>query len=96
MNRSTRSSPAERVPGMGFVESYGSIALAILTLFLIGLCAYLVLPYLPALSWGLALAVIAWPLHARASRYVTRRGLASLFTTAVVLVTIVIPGLVFV
>lgn len=45
------------------------VALALLTLALIALCVYLSVPFLPALTWAVALAIIAWPVH----RWVDRR-----------------------
>src|SRR5262245_44175878 len=88
-----RAEPTRGGPDPGAVRGYRSLALAALTLVLVGLCVYLVVPYLPALSWGIALAVIAWPLQTWASRYVPRHGLAALLTTAVVVAAIVVPGL---
>jgi predicted PurR-regulated permease PerM len=85
---STRGdSPADIARG------YRPIALALLTLALVALCLVLVLPFLPALAWGVALAVIAWPLQSWMLQYVPRRSLATALTTGIVLVLIVGPGL---
>jgi len=87
-NAATREeSPADIARG------YRPIALALLTLALVSLCIVLLLPFLPALAWGVALAVIAWPLQSWMLRNVPRRNLATVLTTAVVLVLIVGPGL---
>src|SRR5262245_12446521 len=91
MSQSAEPAPVEGSPET--VRSYRSLALAVLTLVLIALCVWLTVPYLPALSWGVALAVIAWPLQTWVSRHVPRRGLATGLTTAVVTVLIVVPGL---
>ena len=45
-------------------ERLRPFALAVLTAVLIALCALLTYPFLPAVTWGVALAIIAWPLHA--------------------------------
>jgi predicted PurR-regulated permease PerM len=74
-------------------RGYRPAALALLTLALVALCIWLLLPFLPALAWGVALAVIAWPLQSWMLRRVPRRGPATALTTAVVLVLIVGPGL---
>src|SRR5262245_43783403 len=91
MSQSVELAPGESTPET--VDGYRSLALAVLTLVLIGLCVFLVLPYLPALSWGVALVVIAWPLQTWALRHVPRRGLAAAVTTTIVIVLIVAPGL---
>jgi predicted PurR-regulated permease PerM len=83
----TEASPAETARG------YRSTALALLTLALIALCVILLLPFLPALAWGVALAVIAWPLQSWMIRHVHRRTLAAGLTTAVIIILIVVPGL---
>ena len=44
-------------------------ALAALTVVLIGLCILLAVPFLPAITWGVALAILAWPMH----RWISRR-----------------------
>jgi len=68
------------------------IALAAFTAALLGLCVYLAIPFLPALAWGIALAVIAWPLQAWFVRKLHRRGLAAGLTTAIVAVAVVVPS----
>jgi predicted PurR-regulated permease PerM len=97
MNQSAESARGARAPdpeaGPEAVRGYRSLALAILTLVLVVLCVYLAVPYLPALAWGVALAVIAWPLQTWVLRRVPRRGFATAVTTAVVVVLIVVPGL---
>jgi predicted PurR-regulated permease PerM len=54
------------------------------------LCYLLARPFLPALAWATALAVIAHPLHARLARRL-RPGLAAFLATAVVAVAIAGP-----
>src|SRR4051794_39886046 len=68
-------------------------ALAALTAALAALCVALAVPVLPALTWGAALAVIAWPLHARLARWIGRPTLAALVSTAAVVALILVPVL---
>src|SRR4051812_43272003 len=58
------------------------LALVGLTVALIALCALLAVPFLPALTWGVALAVMTWPLHGWVSRQVARPGVAAALSTA--------------
>jgi predicted PurR-regulated permease PerM len=68
-------------------------ALAALTVALIALCLLLTYPFLPAVTWGIALAVIAWPLHAWVLRRLTEnRTAAAGLTTVVVVLVLVVPG----
>lgn len=64
------------------------IALAALTIVGIVLCAWLAWPFLPAVTWALALAIIAWPLHNWMSRHVPWRGLAAGLSALLVFVLI--------
>src|SRR5437773_7746366 len=68
-------------------------ALVALTVGLIGLCVLLAVPFLPAITWGVALAILAWPLHRWVSRHVERPGLAAGLSTLIVVVVILGPGL---
>jgi predicted PurR-regulated permease PerM len=67
------------------------VALALITAVLIGLCAVLVWPFLSAVVWALALAIIAWPLHDWVSRRVSVRWLAAGLSTVAVLVLVLGP-----
>jgi predicted PurR-regulated permease PerM len=71
------------------------VVLAGLTVVLIALCLYLSFPFLPAITWALALAVIAWPLHERIARLSRWPGLAAGVTSVVVFLLVLGP-LVFV
>jgi len=68
------------------------LALAALTVALIVLCVVVAVPFLPAITWAVALAIIAWPLHRWMSRHVAHPGLAAAASTAVVLLVILVPG----
>jgi predicted PurR-regulated permease PerM len=69
------------------------VALAVVTIVLIGLCALLAWPFLPALTWAFALAVIAWPLHARIARVIGPPGLAAAVSATAVFVLVFVPFL---
>jgi predicted PurR-regulated permease PerM len=50
-------------------------------------------PFLPAIAWGVALAVIAWPLHAWITRRVVSHPVAAAaLSSLVVVVAIAVPG----
>src|SRR4029079_8832886 len=61
------------------------------------LAAYLVYlllePFLPALAWALALAIIAHPVHRRVSQWIGHHGVAAGMTTVVVALVIIGPAL---
>jgi predicted PurR-regulated permease PerM len=69
------------------------VALAIVTVALIVLCVRLSIPFLPALTWAIALGIIAWPLHLWISRRVQHPTLAAVLSTVAVCVLILVPGL---
>ena len=69
------------------------LALVALTVVLIGLCVLLAVPFLPAITWAVALAILAWPMHRWITRRVARRGLAAALSTAVVGAVILATGL---
>jgi predicted PurR-regulated permease PerM len=63
-------------------------ALASLTAISIALCAALALPVLPAITWAVALAILAWPMHRRIARRVARPGPAAAISTAILVTAI--------
>jgi predicted PurR-regulated permease PerM len=74
-------------------ERFRPLALAALTLGLIALCVLLAVPFLSAITWGVALAVIAWPLHAWVLRRLVGSGTwAAALTTLVVILAVLVPG----
>lgn len=74
-------------------ERLRPFALAALTVVLLALCGLLTYPLLPAVTWGVALAIIAWPLHAWALSHVTEhRTTAAALSVLVVVLAIVVPG----
>ena len=74
-------------------DGFRPLALAGLTIVLLGLCVWLALPFLPALAWGSAFAIIAWPLHVWLRRKSGYPRAAALATTVAVLLVLVVPGL---
>jgi predicted PurR-regulated permease PerM len=67
-------------------------ALATVTVGLIALCILLSVPFLPAITWGVALAIMAWPMHRWIRRHIERPTLAAIFSTLAVAVLILVPG----
>lgn len=68
-------------------------SLSLLTVILVGLCIWIALPFLPAIAWAIALAIIAWPFHRQVRRVITTPKLAAALSTASVMVLIVGAGL---
>ncbi|MBX9680980.1 MAG: AI-2E family transporter [Gemmataceae bacterium] len=69
MKRSAQADPPVMRDQAGSGERYRLMALAAMTGGLVVLCVLLALPFLPAISWGLALTIITWPMH----RWIARR-----------------------
>ncbi len=78
---------SERVP-RGWVHL---VALAALTLIGVYLCYRLIEPFLPAVAWAVALAIIAQPLNEWICRRVSTRTWSAVASTAVVVLVVVIP-----
>jgi predicted PurR-regulated permease PerM len=73
-------------------EQLRPYALAGITAVLLGLCGALALPFLSAIAWAVAFAIIAWPLHSWLGRFTTYRWLPAAASTFVVVVAIIVPG----
>lgn len=74
-------------------ERLRPFALAGLTVLLVGLCLALAAPFLPAITWGVALAVIGWPLGAWLRAHVTaNRTRAAGVASAAVVLLIAVPS----
>ena len=56
------------------------------------LCSLLAMPFLPALAWALALAVLFHPLHRWLETKVPRPSLAALISTLIVALIVVVPA----
>src|SRR5687768_10335473 len=74
-------------------ERFRFFVLAAVTTFLIGMCVLLAVPFLPAITWGVALAIIAWPMHWWISWQIKRPVLASAISCAAVVLVILVPGI---
>ena len=59
---------------------------------LIALSLLIAFPFLHAITWGMALAIMAWPLHRIVRARVTRPNLAASLSTLAVILLIVVPG----
>lgn len=70
-----------------------AIALFAATAISLYLCFALVRPFVPALAWALALAVIASPVHDRVSRWIRNPSVAAGVSVAVVAVILVGPAI---
>jgi len=73
-------------------QRFRPFVLAALTAVLIGLCALLTFPFLPALAWAVALAIIAWPLHAWISHFIKNTTAAAALSAFIVTALIVATG----
>jgi predicted PurR-regulated permease PerM len=78
--------------GLVYEDRLRLVKLGILTLVFLALCVWLAIPLLPALTWGMALAIIAWPLHVWMSRHIHWPGAAAALTAAVVVLVIASAG----
>jgi predicted PurR-regulated permease PerM len=73
-------SPSDRA--LSPVDWIRLAVLIVLTVILIGLSVALALPFLPAITWAVALAILAWPVHRWISRRIGKRGVAAGISTA--------------
>jgi predicted PurR-regulated permease PerM len=72
-------------------ERMMTLALIAATAFVCVVCFLLVLPFLPALTWSVALAVLARPVHRRIAAKVPWRGTAAILAVVFVVVVILTP-----
>jgi predicted PurR-regulated permease PerM len=68
------------------------LVLAIITAFFFYLSYQLVLPFLPPLTWAVAIAVVAYPAHAWLQRRLKNRSLVAALAVVAVTVTILAPA----
>jgi predicted PurR-regulated permease PerM len=73
-------SPSDRA--LSPVDWIRLAVLIVLTVILIGLSVALALPFLPAITWAVALAILGWPVHRWISRRIGKRGVAAGISTA--------------
>lgn len=70
----------------------GTIALALAALCGIALCILLAWPFLGALTWALALAILFAPIHARIEMALGHRSLAALISVVILSVVVIVPA----
>jgi predicted PurR-regulated permease PerM len=75
-----------------FPDRLRLIKLGLLTLVALALCVLLAIPYLPALTWGMALAIIGWPLHRWMNEHVSTRAWSAVITCLVVITLVLGSG----
>ncbi|MFO0866873.1 MAG: AI-2E family transporter [Gemmataceae bacterium] len=85
------TAPVPEPSGSG--ERYRLMALAVITGGLVVLCVILALPFLPAISWGLALTIITWPMHRWIARHISNQNIAAFISAS--LVTAMLMGGIF-
>jgi predicted PurR-regulated permease PerM len=91
-----RDLPGDQAPQPDERVSKGNmhlVALAVVTAVVVYLCYRLAVPFLPALAWALALAVIGYPVHAWVRRHLKYDNLAAGVSVTLVVLVIVIPSL---
>lgn len=74
-------------------ERAKALALVVATSVAVYLCYLLAATFLPALAWGLALAIIAAPMHRRIERLIGRPSIAAGASVFIVAVVLVAPAL---
>lgn len=70
------------------------VALAVATLVGLYLCYRILEPFLPALAWAVALAVISYPAHAWIRKYIRSDSWAAAISTTLVVLIILVPSLI--
>lgn len=73
-------------------ERLMTVSLFLLTTALLVLSLFLTRPFLPALTWSLALAIVVMPVHRWIERRLHRRNLAAALSVVLVALTIVAPS----
>lgn len=69
--------------------NFRPLALASLTLTFIVLCVAMAYPVLPAITWGLALAILVFPMHRAIRRFLPWPGVAAGLSTLIVVAVII-------
>jgi predicted PurR-regulated permease PerM len=79
-------------PGVLSRQRVHALALIGATLLGLYLCYRLVEPFLPALAWGLALAVVAYPIHKTICRRIPNATISAALSVVTVSLAIVVPA----
>src|SRR5262245_16352612 len=77
----------------GFGKSVSIGFLLALTALAVYLCWLMAQPFLPVLTWAVAIAVVARPLHAALEAQLRNRDLAAFFAVVIVTVLLIVPGI---
>jgi predicted PurR-regulated permease PerM len=91
--RSADGPRRKRSDGSRLLVQFRLVAFALVTTGLVVLSIALAVPFLPALTWGVALAIIAWPMQRWLARFIENPPLRAGLTTTIVVALILIPGL---
>jgi predicted PurR-regulated permease PerM len=67
-------------------------ALAVASIAGMLLCVLIAWPFLGAITWALTLAILFLPLHVQIEKIFKHRNIAALFSTAIVIVVVVVPA----
>lgn len=76
----------------GFATSVSFVFLLLLSALAVYLCWLMTEPFLPVLTWAVALAVVAHPLHAALEKHIRRPNLAALLAVVLVTAVLIVPG----
>jgi predicted PurR-regulated permease PerM len=90
MATTTLRPPADQDSGAFTREKLQVVVLLVATALVFALCFIITAPFLPALTWALAIAVITWPVHRRIARRLRKPDLAA--GTSVLIITILLIG----
>lgn len=88
-----QANPTSTESDSGWLSRERAMALALIaiTVIVFYLCYLLALPFLPALAWGLALAIVAYPVHRRIERVLGRPSIAAGISVALVGAVLILP-----
>ena len=86
--------PTDADPTQGWLSRPRALALVLVlvTLIAVYLCYLLIHPFLPAIAWALALAVVAFPSYSRLARRIHSPNLAATIMVALVALVIIAPA----
>lgn len=68
-----------------------SISLILLTIILLALCAMVMYPFLPAITWGIALAILGRPMHRWLLHRFSNRNFSATLATIFIVIIILVP-----
>jgi predicted PurR-regulated permease PerM len=87
------AAPSPTPPAAGFLSERGlsDLALLALTVLALILCYLIARPFVTALAWATALAVIGWPLHRRIARQIRWPTAAAAFSVIAIALLLIVP-----